>query len=304
MPGSRNMVWNATLAGVYYAVKALIDPDLPPNAGYFRTVEVIAPPGTIFNAQSPAAVGDRGSTGNILGDLIFGAFARAVPERVMAGCGPLHAVTFSGVDPRRGEYFVNYETYAGASGAQHDQDGKDAVRVHVSGAANLPVEAAEHEFPLAILRYELIADSGGAGRFRGGLGTRRDIRSWAQDGRLVARGLRQVAAAPGLFGGGDGRTGRFYMNGDGSHQEKLPATFSDLAINEGQVIRLETPAGAGFGNAFERDPERVLEDVISGKVSAEAARRLYGVALAGNGLNMTIDRGETAALRRENHAAN
>lgn len=304
MPGSRNMVWNATLAGVYYAVKALVDPDLPPNAGYFRTVEVIAPPGTIFNAKSPAAVGDRGSTGNILGDLIFGAFAQAVPERVMAGCGPLHAVTFSGVDPRRGEYFVNYETYAGASGAQHDQDGKDAVRVHVSGAANLPVEAAEHEFPLAILRYELIPDSGGAGRFRGGLGTRREVRSWARDGRLVARGLRQVAAAPGLFGGGNGRTGQFCMNGDGMPEEKLPATFSDFPIHEGQVMRLETPAGAGFGNAFERDPERVLDDVIAGKVTAEAARRLYGVALTGIGLSMNIDRGETAALRRENHAAN
>ena len=138
----------------------------------------------------------------------------------MAGCGPLHAVTFSGIDPRRGEYFVNYETYAGASGAQHDQDGKDAVRVHVSGAANLPVEAAEHEFPLAILCYELIPDSGGAGQFRGGLGTRREVCSWARDGRLVARGLRQVAAAPGLFGGAIGRTGRFYMNGDGTPEEK------------------------------------------------------------------------------------
>ena len=166
MPGSRNMVWNATLAGVYYALKALVDPDLPPNAGYFRAITVIAPPGSIFNAQYPAAVGDEGSAGNILGDLIFGAFAQAVPERVMAGCGPLHAITFSGIDPRRGEYFVNYETYAGASGAQHDQVGMDAVRVHVSGAANLPVELAEHEFPLSILRYELIPDSGGAGCFR------------------------------------------------------------------------------------------------------------------------------------------
>jgi N-methylhydantoinase B len=202
MPGSRNMVWNATLAGVYYAVKALVDPDLPPNAGYFRAVDVIAPAGTIFNAQSPAAVGDRGSTGNILGDLIFGAFAQAVPERVMAGCGPLHAVTFSGVDARRGEYFVNYETYAGASGAQHDQDGKDAVRVHVSGAANLPVEAAEHEFPLAILRYELIPDSARwatcrtrppPGRCRAGLvrGRKRPHRSVLHERRRYAR--REVA---------------------------------------------------------------------------------------------------------------
>jgi len=302
MAGSRNMVWNAALAGVYYAVKALIDPDLPPNAGYFRAIEVIAPPGTIFNAQSPAAVGDRGSTGNVIGDVIFGAFAKAVPERVMAGCGPLHGLTFSGVDPRRGEYFVNYETYAGASGAQHDQDGKDAVRVHVSGAANLPVEAAEHEFPLTILRYELIPDSGGAGCFRGGLGTLREVVSWAANGRLVGRGLRQVVGAPGLDGGGTGRTGRFLMDAATTNEERLPANFSDLPIEPGHTIRIETPAGAGFGKPFARAPARVLADVISGKVSPAAARSAYGVAVMQTGHSFVIDEKETAALRGASHA--
>ena len=302
MAGSRNMVWNAALAGVYYAVKALIDPDLPPNAGYFRAIEVIAPPGTIFNAQSPAAVGDRGSTGNVIGDVIFGAFAKAVPERVMAGCGPLHGLTFSGIDPRRGEYFVNYETYAGASGAQHDQDGKDAVRVHVSGAANLPVEAAEHEFPLTILRYELIPDSGGPGRFRGGLGTLREVVSWAENGRLVGRGLRQVVGAPGLDGGGAGRTGRFLMDAATKNEEKLAANFSDLPIEPGHTIRIETPAGAGFGRPFTREPARVLADVLSGKVSPIAAREAYGVAVRQAGHAFAIDEKETAALRGAKHA--
>jgi N-methylhydantoinase B len=303
MAGSRNLVWNATLAGVYYAVKAMIDPDLPPNAGYFRTVQVIAAPGTIFNAQSPAAVGDRGSSGNVLGDVIFGAFAKAVPERVMAGCGPLAAITFSGFDPRRNnQYFVDYETFAGAAGAQHDQDGKDAVRVHVSGAANLPVEAAEHEFPVNILRYELIPDSGGAGRFRGGLGTRRDVANWARNGRLVGRGLRQVVAAPGLFGGANGRTGKFVMRENGK-ENVLPANFSDLPISEGEVIRLETPSGAGFGNPFERDPVLVLADVLAGKVSTECARVLYGVAIRGEGIDLTIDQAHTTTLRRMTNAA-
>jgi N-methylhydantoinase B len=302
MAGSRNMVWNAALAGVYYAVKALIDPDLPPNAGYFRAIEVIAPPGTIFNAQSPAAVGDRGSTGNVIGDVIFGAFAKAVPERVMAGCGPLHGLTFSGVDPRRGDYFVNYETYAGASGAQHDQDGKDAVRVHVSGAANLPVEAAEHEFPLTILRYELIPDSGGPGRFRGGLGTLREVVSWAENGRLVGRGLRQVVGAPGLDGGGTGRTGRFLMDAATKDETRLDANFSDLPIESGHTIRIETPAGAGFGRPLTREIAHVLADVISGKVSPTAAREAYGVAVMRTGHSFAIDEKETAALRGASHA--
>jgi N-methylhydantoinase B len=302
MAGSRNMVLNATLAGVYYAVKALIDPDLPPNAGYFRAIEVIAPAGSIFNAQSPAAVGDRGSTGNIIGDLIFGAFAKAIPERVMAGCGPLHALTFSGIDPRRREYFVNYETYAGASGAQFDQDGKDAVRVHVSGAANLPVEAAEHEFPLTVLRYELIADSGGPGRFRGGLSTSREIVSWAQEGRLVGRGLRQMVGAPGLFGGRRGRTGRFLLDAGTDKEKQLPANFSDFPIARAQSVRVETPSGAGFGDPFTRDPKAVLADVLAEKVSVGAARDLYGVAITGWGFSIAIDAPETAKLRGVTHA--
>ena len=161
--GARNMPLIATKSGVYYVVKAITDPMLPPNSGFFRAIEVTAPEGSIFNCRLPAAVGDRSATGNILGDLLMGAMAHAVPGRVMAGCGPLHGLIFSGIDPRNGEYFVDYETYAGASGALANQDGKDAVRVHVSGSANLPVESVEQEFPLAVERYELIPQTGGAG---------------------------------------------------------------------------------------------------------------------------------------------
>jgi N-methylhydantoinase B len=276
MRGARNMVLGATLSGVYYAVKALLDPDLPPNAGTFRPVEVSAPPGSIFNATPPAAVGDRGSLGNLLGNLIFGAFAKAVPERIMAGCGPLAAMTFSGTDPRNGRYFVDYETYAGAAGAQHDQDGKDAVRVHISGAANLPVEAAEHEFPLAVLRYELIEDSGGAGTFRGGLGTRRDVQIFAEQGRLLGRSLCQVVPARGHDGGHDGSRGRFVLHPGTERAIKLEATFSDLPSEPGDVVRIETPAGAGFGDPRKRDRARIRDDIADGKVSAAKARQLYG----------------------------
>lgn len=278
--GARNMPISATLAGVYYAVKAVTDPTLPPNSGYFRAIRVTAPEGSVFNCRAPAAVGDRGATGNILGDLLMGALAQAAPERVMAGCGPLHGLIFSGMDPRRGAYFVDYETYAGAAGALCDADGKDAVRVHVSGAANLPIESVEQEFPLSVGRYELIADTGGPGQYRGGLGTRRDMVIWAEDARLAGRGLRETVGAPGLFGGGGGALGRFILHPDTENAEKLPGSFSECPVAAGSVVRVETPAGAGYGDPFTRDPALVLADVISGKVSPAAAEREYGVVLA------------------------
>ena len=277
--GARNMPLIATQSGVYYVVKAITDPMLPPNSGFFRAVEVTAPEGSIFNCRPPAAVGDRSATGNILGDLLMGALAHAVPGRVMAGCGPLHGLIFSGVDPRNGEYFVDYETYAGASGALANQDGKDAVRVHVSGSANLPIESVEQEFPLAVERYELIAHSGGAGRFRGGLGTRRDVRILAEEGRLAGRGLRQRVGAPGLYGGGSGAVGRFVLHPGTDREEKLPGSFSERPVEKGTVVRVETPSGAGFGKPLERASQSVQADVTDGKVSAQIAERIYGVVV-------------------------
>ncbi len=291
--GARNMPLAATLSGVYYAVKAVTDPSLPPNSGYFRAIEVTAPEGTVFNCRPPAAVGDRGATGNILGDLLFGALAKAAPERVMAGCGPLHGLIFSGLDPRRGEYFVDYETYAGASGGLADQDGKDAVRVHVSGAANLPIESVEQEFPLTVGCYELIRDTGGPGKSRGGLATRRDVTMWAEQARLAGRGLRQIHGARGLIGGAAGKTGRFILHRDSDREEKLPGSFSELAVEAGSRVRVETPSGAGYGDPLSRDPQHVLADVIAEKVSVEGALRDYGVVLSGG----AIDSVKTASLR-------
>ncbi len=291
--GARNMPITATLAGVYYAVKAVTDPTLPPNAGYFRAIRVTAPEGSIFNCRPPAACGDRGATGNILGDLLLGALSQAAPDRVMAGCGPLHGLIFSGVDPRDGGYFVDYETYAGAAGALADADGKDAVRVHVSGAANLPIESVEQEFPLSVGRYELIPDTGGPGAHRGGLATRRDMEIWAEDARLAGRGLRELVGAPGLFGGGTGALGSFVLHPDSADAEKLPGSFSEWPVAKGSVVRVETPAGAGYGDPLMRDPALVRADVLSGKVSAAAAEQAYGVVIADG----AVDADKTRALR-------
>ncbi len=291
--GARNMVFCATLAGVYHAVKVICDPELPPNAGYFRAIDVVAPPGSITNSLSPAPVGDRGATVNILGDVLLGALTKAAPERGMAGCGSRQGVVFSGVDPRNKEYFVDYEVYAGAAGALHDRDGMDAVRVHASVTENAPIEAFEREFPLIAERYELVDDCGGAGRSRGGLGVRLDIRILAEDARLAGRGLRQSLPAPGCFSGGSGSTGRFILNPNTQSERLLPSVFSDLPVDTGCVVRLETPSAGGFGDPVERDPDKVLADVLAGKVSKESAKSVYKVVI-GDGV---VDSSATAALR-------
>ena len=293
--GARNMTMLATLAGVYYAIKALLDPDLPVNSGYYRAIDVEAPRGCLLNAEPPAAVGDRAATGNILGDLIFGAFAKAIRERASAGCGPYAGVVASGHDPRNGLYFVDYETFAGASGALHDLDGRDAVRVHVSGSANLPIEAVEQEYPLAVLRYELLEDSGGAGEQRGGLGTRRDIMALGDDCRLSGRGLRFQEGARGEIGGRPGRVGRFVLHPDTERERSLDAAFSELTLARGDVIRLETAGGGGYGPPHARRTDRVLRDVLEGRVSARAARTEYCVEIDGG----SIDEVATAALRTD-----
>jgi N-methylhydantoinase B len=296
--GSRNMPLSATQSTVFYAVKAITDPALPPNSGYFRAIDLTVPAGCILNCQAPAAVGDRVATANILGDVLLSALSKAAPQRVMAGCGPLHGLIFSGIDMRHNDYFVDYETYGGASGGLADQDGRDAVRVHVSGAANLPIESVEQEFALTVDRYELIVDSGGPGKFRGGLGTRRDVTMWGDKAHLAGRGLRQVEGARPLFGGSEGRTGQFVLNPDASGEQKLASSFSELAVEPGTTVRVETPSGAGYGDPFARDPERVLRDVIEGKVTVQSAERDYGVVVTNGVLDSTATEKLRATQRR------
>ncbi len=292
--GARNCVLNATQASVYHVVKVVADPTLPPNAGYFRAIQVTVPPGSVLNCQPPAAVGDRSPTTNVLGDLLHGALAKAVPQRIMAGCGPRQGVIYSGVDGRRGEYFVDYEIYAGGSGALFDHDGKDAVRVHATTASSTPAESTEQEFPLIVHRCELIPDSGGAGNLRGGLALRTDVAMWGTEAMVSGRGMRQKLPPLGLFRGGPGRSGCFMLNPGQERESGLASVFSELSVKPGTTIRVESPGGAGYGDPLQRHPARVLADVRAGKVSVEGAQEHYGVILD----NHRIDQRQTDALRR------
>jgi N-methylhydantoinase B len=244
---SRNVPRKAVLAVVYAVAKSLLDPNVPPNAGYYGSIEVVTRPGTLLDPLPPAAVGTRAITCGVLGDLIVAAMGQALGARGMADSGPHHLVIFSGPEPRHGGVFVDYETIAGGMGARGERDGMDAVRVHASGAANLPVEALENAYPLRVERYALRRGSGGAGLYRGGNGVIRDYRVLADGVTVSLSSERQRRPARGVAGGGDGSTGAFVLNPDTPGERRLPSAAVDLALERGDVLRVLTPGGGGFG---------------------------------------------------------
>ena len=174
--GGINMVWSALLATVYYAVKAVVAPEVPPNAGFQRPIRINVPEGSLLNAREPAAVGGRTDTCQRVVDAILGALSQAVPERVIAASnGATTAIIFGGTEAVSGRDFVYVEALGGGMGARATKDGMDGVQVHITNTSNLPIEAMELEYPLRVLNYGLVTDSGGPGKYRGGLAIRKEI---------------------------------------------------------------------------------------------------------------------------------
>jgi N-methylhydantoinase B len=269
---SVNMVWTALLATVYYAVKAVVDPEVLPNAGLYRPIHVTAPTGTIINASAPAAVNGRTQTCQRVVDLILGALAPAVPERVVGACnGAVVASTFSGINPRTGKFYVYVETIGGGFGARATKDGLDGVHVHVSNTSNLPVEALEPEYPIMVERYELLPDSGGAGKWRGGMGIHRKLRVLDHTCHAFIYGSRKLSAPWGIFGGHDGSRCSFEF-GPGV----TPFRKADGFLSGGQTVSIKTPGSGGYGAPSERDPSMIERDVRQGMISVECARSEYG----------------------------
>ena len=246
---ARNIPRQALLATVYTVAKSLLDPDVPANAGYFQTMTVAAPDGSVVQSTAPAPVGCRSISAGVLGDVIAAAMSKAMPEKAIAASGPHHLAVFNGPDPKTGETFVNYETVAGGMGARPYRDGMDAVRVHASGAANLPIEALEHAYPLRVERYQIRDGSGGAGQRPGGAGVVRDYRALIDGVTVSLSSERQHAAARGLDGGGAGATGAFVLNPGAPDERVLNAAEADMPLPQGAVLSIRTPGGGGFGRA-------------------------------------------------------
>ncbi|MFC0408540.1 hydantoinase B/oxoprolinase family protein [Roseomonas elaeocarpi] len=266
-----NMVYTALLSTVYYAVKTVVDPTILPNAGLARPLTVEARAGSILNCVAPAAVNGRIAACQRVVDLIHGALAQVVPERVIAATnGSVASATFVGEQPGTGEIWVYLETIGGGSGARATKDGLDGVHVHMTNTSNLPAEALELEYPLTLLRYELVDGSGGAGRHRGGMGLRRVYRAEA-DCRLRVDGSRLRSAPWGLAGGLPGGQGGFRY-GEGV----VPFDHGSGQLRKGQVIEIITPGAGGYGPPAERDAESVRRDIAERRIDETTARAVYG----------------------------
>ncbi|MGC5075578.1 hydantoinase B/oxoprolinase family protein [Agrococcus sp. DT81.2] len=292
-----NVVRSALEATVYYALKAALDPGIPANGGFFDAVEISAPEGTILNPRPPAPVAARTDTCQRVVDAIFGALAQALPDRIPAGShSSITYVNFSGLGD---DFYVYPEVIAGGAGARPEADGLDAVQVHVTNSSNLPIESLETEYPLLVEAYELVQDSGGAGKHRGGLAIRRDIRILGDGAEFSAHADRQSLPPAGYAGGSDGTPGRFTVRPGEPDEQVLPGgRVSGVALRRGHIMRVQSPGAGGFGSPLERDPQAVLTDVLDGRVSESAARDVYAVVLQGNAVDLLA----TSTLRAQRKA--
>lgn len=282
-------------AAVYYAIIAVTDPHVPPNSGCYRPVRVQAREGLIVNPRMPAAVAARTNTSQKIVEAMMKAFARVVPDRVMAGChGQISTLGFSGYHPRTGRRFVYTDIQGGGAGGRPYRDGRDGQDSHLARFMNTPIEAAELEYPIRIECYEFIPDSGGAGKFRGGLAPRRDIRVLIDKVTLARYGDRQEFPPFGLLGGKDGAPGRFILNPGTPGERRLKAKGLE-SLRKEDVVSLRLPGAGGYGDPLEREFPLIEQDVRDGKVSPERASEDYRVVI--DPQTFLVDREATARLR-------
>jgi len=293
--GPFNSVPASTMSAVYYALRAISDASIPNNGGCFRAVDAVLPEGTIVNPRPPAPVSCRTATIKRIADTILGALVKALPGKLpAASSGTLLVMAFGGHDPESGQTFVASELAAGGMGARPDKDGIDVIETDVSNCMNIPVESVEMNFPLRIARARLWRDSGGPGRFRGGLGLEKVFEATTTDVMVSHRGERFASAPWGLEGGGPGTRGQaFILRTDGT-REPLPSKKMIL-LHPGDQLWEYIAGGAGYGDPLEREPAAVLGDVLDGKVSASQAGEAYGVVLTPDGT--AVDDVQTKELR-------
>lgn len=295
--GPVNSTIGVTSACAYYAVKALLDPDVPPNDGAYRPVHVHAEQGTVVNAKFPAAVSNaNGNTSQRITDAILGALAPVLPEEAIAACsGSMNGLNFGGFNEATGEYFSYIETCGGGQGAVLGLDGMNGVHTHMTNTRNTPTEVIEQSYPLLVKKYSFVENGGGYGKFRGGAGIAREIVCEADNVIVTITSERQQTRPWGLFGGKEGAASECIHITAAGDTTLLPPKAT-LTIGKGDTIILRTPGGGGYMDPFERDPELVRQDVRYGYVRPDEAAREYGVAI--DPVTLEIDAERTAQWRQ------
>lgn len=279
----------------YYCLISLTDPTLPNNHGLARVVETRFRERSVLNPALPAPVNCYIATAQVVVEIILQALSEVVPDKILAGSGGDGAIVLGGRGTKTGRAYVQYEIFGSAYGARLGKDGVSAADVHLGNCRITPVEIIEAEFPIRMQRFELIRDSAGAGRDRGGLSFVREYLVLEEEARFSMRSDKHVIAPKGLMGGRDGRPGACIVNPGTPREVRLHARIGDFILKPGDVLRVERAGGGGIGSPLQRDPQRVLEDVLDGYVSAEAAREVYGVAVDLE--SQAVDVATTARLR-------
>ena len=293
--GSINLPRSFTCSAVYACVRSIMDLSIPNNEGFFRPIRVQTEPGSFVDCKHPAPVAARGLGGFRVTDCLWGALARMLPKKVFA-CGVQgdYGVTVAGYRPN-GTPFVSLEFLFSGWGGTPDKDGIDGISTLAVNYANTPVEVLEVEQPLRIESYGFVPDTGGPGKYRGSLGIEREYRLVGTDEAVLqVRGDRHKFQPFGLYGGKPGAFASSIINPN-SEDEQIPPSKFMKTMKKGDLFRAQLAGGGGWGNPYERDPKRVIEDVINGKISSNAASKEYGVQIDEN--TMSVDEQATRNLR-------
>jgi N-methylhydantoinase B len=294
-PSALNATRDHSFAALAYVTKCLLDENILINDGYYRALSVAGPAGLVVTATRPAAVVGAWEVGQQLVETMWQALAPALPKRVPAGSkGIICNLGWGGDDPLRGEFYCYMETVGGGNGARPAKDGPDAIQTTIHNTENAPIEEVEINYPIRFARYGLITNSGGSGRFRGGLGIRRDFEFPDCDTTFTVLSDGTRFPPWGLEGGGNGRPARFIRDPEGK-AERLPSKVS-ITVPKGGRVSVQTPGGGGHGHPHERDPDAVVRDVRDRKITPRAARETYGVVY--NARTWTVDIEATQGLRK------
>ena len=295
--GPANIRPTIVRAACCYLLTCLVDPALPINYGLAKCVDIKVREGSVVNPRFPAPVNTYNPTVHALVEALLEASSQITPhKKVGDGCSS-RSIIIGGRSNKTGKGYVQYEIFGGGSGGRSGKDGVSGTNVNQSNAKIAPIEIIEAEFATRVRRFELIPDSGGPGKFRGGLGFVREYEVLDNDARFSLRSTKHSVAPKGIDGGSNGKPGLCTLNPGTDQARVIPSRYSDQVMHPGEVFSLDTPGGGGLGSPFEREPQRVLNDVRNGYVTQQRAREAYGVAIDAADGDFILNDAQTRELR-------